>query len=462
VSRDATAGTSSRYAWYGLGLLLCVYFNSWIDRTILNLLVGPVRDTMGLSDSQVGFLMGPAFAIFYILAGLPLGWLADRMSRRWLIVVGQALWSLASVAFGLARAVTGLVAARIGVGVGEASLSPAAYSLITDMFPRRLLARAMSVYSVGIYIGGGLAFLAGGYLLEVVQGAATFELPLVGERHGWQVVFFLVAAPTVPLTALLLATFREPRRIDRDVDGGPVRQAVEVTTIEFLPYFREHLGALAGHSLSVGLLACAGYGATAWMPEFFIRMHGWARADVGKALGLNLMISGSLGMLVGGALGDRWARRGVADAKLRVVLLAALGWLVFGPMVPFVSTGGLALALWVPAIFFEAMPWGVAAAAIQEIVPNQTRGQTSALFLLVLNVLGLGLGPQIIPLMTDYVFRDEAKLYLSLFTVTTTARVAAVGLLVWTLPRYRRALADCGQFVSGLRERSEGAERVRE
>jgi len=431
------AQTPSWHAWYGVILLLGVYVSSFIDRTILTLLIGPIRETTGLSDSEVGFLIGPAFAIFYTIAGLPLGWLADRVSRVWLIVVGQVFWSLASVSFGLGRSFRELAVARIGVGVGEASLSPAAYSIISDLFPLERLARALSVYSMGIHLGGGLASILGGLVIDWAGEAASLRVPLLGERYVWQVVFFGVAAPTIPLTILLLTTFREPKRRE----SATRAEVVSVSTGDFVRYFRANAGAFLCHNFGFGLLALSGYGALSWIPEFFVRIHGWDRAFVGKAVGLNSMIVGVAGLYFGGFVGDHLARRGRTDSKVLVGLIAVLVWLPFGVLLPFAPTGTLAFALWVPMTFAAAMPWGAAAAAIQEAVPNQMRGQAAAIFLLVINLVGLGLGPQILPLVTDYVFRDEMQIHLSLLTVTTTAEVAGFALLVLALPRFRRAIA---------------------
>lgn len=427
----------SWHAWYGVILLLGVYINSFIDRTILTLLVGPIRETTGLSDSQVGFLIGPAFAIFYTVAGLPLGFLADRVSRVGLIVAGQAFWTLASVSFGLGRSFRDLALARIGVGVGEASLSPAAYSIIADLFPLERLARALSVYSMGIHLGGGLASVLGGFVIDWAGQASSFRLPLVGERHLWQLVFFLVALPTIPLTLLLLTTFREPERRE----SGPLTEAVPVSSGDFLRYFRANAGAFLCHNFGFGLLALSGYGALSWIPEFFVRIHGWDRGFVGKAVGLNSMIVGVAGLYFGGFLGDLLARRGRADSKILVGLVAILIWLPFGLVLPFAPTGALAFALWIPMTFAAAMPWGAAAAAIQEAVPNQMRGQAAAVFLFVINLVGLGLGPQILPLVTDYVFRDEMQIHFSLLAVTATAEAGAFLLLLLALPRFRKAIS---------------------
>jgi len=438
------AQTPSWHAWYGVILLLGVYVNSFIDRTILTLLIGPIRETTGMSDSQVGFLIGPAFAIFYTIAGLPLGWLADRASRVSLIVVGQAFWTLASFSFGLGRSFAALALARIGVGVGEATLSPAAYSIIADLFPLERLARALSVYSMGIHLGGGLASVLGGFVIDWAGDATSIRLPLVGERYVWQVVFFAVAAPTIPLTVLLLTTFREPERRESAVRG----EAVAVSTGDFLRYFRANAGAFLCHNFGFGLLALSGYGALAWIPEFFVRIHGWDRAFVGKVVGLNSMVVGVAGLYFGGFVGDLLARRGRADSKILVGLLAVLVWLPFGLFLPFAGSGALAFALWVPMTFAAAMPWGAAAAAIQEAVPNQMRGKAAAIFLFVINLVGLGLGPQILPLVTDYVFRDGMQIHLSLLTVTVAAEAGAFALLLLALPRFRRAIAYRDRWMS--------------
>ncbi len=399
---------------------------------------------MGFSDSQVGFLIGPAFAIFYTIAGLPLGWLADRASRRWLIVIGQVFWSLASISFGLGRTFIELALARIGVGVGEATLTPAAYSMITDLFPREKLGRALSVYSMGLQIGGGLASLLGGILIGWVGESASYQLPVVGERYMWQIVFFLVAVPTIPLTLLMMTTFHEPIRRDGD------SVARDIGPGEFLRYFRANAGAFLTHNLGFGLLALSGLAAFSWMPELFIRIHGWDRAFTGKAIGLNSMFVGIAGLYFGGWLGDRWARLGQIDSKLRVGIAAVALWLPFGILLPLAPSGALAFAFWIPMTFAAAMPWGAAAAAVQELVPNKMRGRATAVYLLVINLVGLGLGPQLLPLVSDYVFGDEMKIHFALLMVTVTAEIGAAILLMLGLSRFRRSLEYRDRWMSDM------------
>lgn len=426
------------YAWYCVILLTGIYVNSFLDRQVIGLLVGPIRDTMGLSDSQVGFLMGPAFALFYTVAGLPLGWLADRMSRRWLIAVGQALWSIASIAFGLGRSYTHLVAARIGVGVGEASLSPSAYSLIADLFPPRRLARALSVYGMGIYLGIGLALFAGGTIIGLTGEGATHVLPLVGERRTWQLIFFWVALPTLPLTLLLWLTFREPVRREA---GGAVSRQGELPIGAYVRYAADNRATVICSSLGLALLALSGQGGGAWMPELFIRIHGWERAWTGQALGVNTVVTGIAGVLFGGWLADRLTARGHTDARLRVAFLAAILWLPFGIALPLAPTGTLAFAALVPAYFAGAMPWGAAAAAVQEYVPNRMRGQAAAVFLFTINLVGLGLGPYLLPLVSDGILRDEMQIHLALLAVTGLAHVGAILVLGVGLKPFRDSLA---------------------
>lgn len=439
---------SDLYAWYCVFILLGIYLNSFLDRQILALLVGPIKATMGLSDSQLGFLMGPAFAIFYTIAGLPLGWLADRVSRGKLIAIGQLFWSIASVCFGLGRNYTQLLAARIGVGVGEASLSPSAYSLIADMFPPARLGRALSVYAMGIYLGGGLANVIGGMLSQYYAPSELHDFPFVGERLGWQVVFFMVALPTIPLTLLLL-TVKEPWRrgigMRRNAQGKLAPVAVPMS--QFARYWWANRGATLSHALGFALLSFSGYGAAAWLPAFFMRLHDWSPARVGATLGLSAMVVGPLGLLSAGWLADRWSARGMRDARMRVGLLACVLWFPFGIASPLMPTGELAFLMYVPAFYFASWSWGIAPAAVQELMPNQMRGQASAVYLFVLNLIGLGLGPWGLALVTDYVFADENQVHLSLLWTTTLAHVFAAVLLFMGLPAYRRSRENLERWL---------------
>lgn len=422
---------SSAYAWYCVLILMGIYLNSFLDRQILGLLVGPIRADMQISDTQMGFLMGPSFAIFYIVAGLPLGWLVDRMSRKVLVAIGQFFWSLASISFGLGRTYAQLLGARVAVGVGEASLSPSAYSIISDLFPPKRLALALSVYGMGIYIGGGMANLAGGYVLDFTGTGAVYDLPFVGERKSWQLVFFLIALPTIPLTALLLS-MREPirRGVGKIVGRDGTMQAAKVPVAEFFRYLRSNAKTVLSHNVGFAWLSFAGYGAAAWAPTLFIRVHGYEAPFTGKALGLMAILIGPPGLFFAGWLADRLRQRGYRDARIRVGLIAAVGSLPLAIAYPWVPNGTLALTLYAVSQFFAAMPWGVAPAAIQEMMPNQMRGQASAVYLFIVNLLGLALGPYILAIFTDYVFKDDMMINYSLLLAGLMAHVFAITLLI--------------------------------
>src|SRR5690606_31508962 len=198
-------------AWYAVVILVIAFVFSFIDRIIIAMLVDPLKQDLGLSDTQLGILQGLAFAVFYAVVGLPIGRWADRYSRRMIIASGIFLWSIMTAVCGLARNFWELFLARVGVGVGEAALSPAAYSMIADYFPKEKLGRAVGVYQAGAFFGAGLSFLVGGLIIQAVAKAGDISLPLVGAVRPWQVVFFVVGLPGV-LVALLMFTVREPAR----------------------------------------------------------------------------------------------------------------------------------------------------------------------------------------------------------------------------------------------------------
>src|SRR5271155_3117108 len=203
---------SSFAAWYSVAVLLLMYIFSFIDRTTISLIVEPMKRDLQISDTQIGMLQGLAFALLYTFLGLPIARLSDRHNRKAIIAAGVLVWSIMATLCGLARTAVQLFIARIGVGVGEAALSPAAYSMITDSFPRGKLGSAFGVYNIGITIGAGVAFLVGGIVVAAVSHpGASYTLPIFGEVRAWQMVFVVTGAPGI-LLPLLLLTFREPVR----------------------------------------------------------------------------------------------------------------------------------------------------------------------------------------------------------------------------------------------------------
>ncbi len=423
------------YAWYVVAILTLAYISSFIDRQILALLVTPIRRDLDISDTQMSLLMGLSFALFYTILGLPIGRLADSRSRRGIIAVGVALWSVMTTACGIAKTYTQLLFARVGVGVGEAALSPPAYSLIADYFPPQRLATALSIYSMGIYIGSGLALLLGGAILGIVSTAGTWRIPIIGDVFPWQTVFLIVGLPGVVISLLMFTVRELPRRhkLYAGPGGMPFREVVR--------FIRKNWRVYAPHNLGFALWVLMGQGTAAWAPTLFIRTYHWTPRQTGTRYGILVIVLGVLGIITGGRLADRLLRRGYTDAKMRVCLIAALSVAVFTLIYPLMPTGGWAMVFFAPVMFFTAFPMGAAAAAIQEVTPSEMRAQASSLYLFVANILGLGLGPTAVALFTDYVFHRDSALGYSLVIVCTLAVLGAAALFWATLRPYRAMVA---------------------
>jgi len=420
------------YPWFVVAVLMVTYVLSFVDRQILNLLVGPIRQDLEIGDTEMSLLMGLSFAVFYTVMGIPLGRLADTRSRRGLIVIGLLLWSVMTTLCGMARSYWQMFLCRIGVGVGEAALSPAAYSMIADYFPPERRATAISVYSMGIYIGSGAAMLLGGLVVHFVSGREDVLLPILGAIRPWQLVFVILGAAGI-IFSLAFAFVREPER------AGPSHSGPSFA--EVLAYLRRNRKAVLCHNLGFAAIAFASYGATAWTPTYFIRSLDMSAGMVGVIYGLLAMILGSLGVISGGQLTDYWIRKGHSDAALRVGLLAC-AVLIPGNIVFLLMPNAVAafIALAVPAFAF-AMPFGAAAAAIQELVPPRMRGQASAIYLFIISLIGLGLGPTAVAVVTEFGFGDDQALRWSLLITAVVALAIAMLVLQSGRAAYRNTLA---------------------
>ncbi|MBI5094483.1 MAG: MFS transporter [Candidatus Hydrogenedentes bacterium] len=418
---------------------MLVYVLSFIDRQILSLLVKPMRAALHISDFEMSLLMGSSFALFYTFFGIPLGRVADLKSRRSLIAAGVTVWSLMTACCGVARNYAQLLFLRMGVGVGEAALSPSAYSLISDYFPKERLATAISVYGMGIYIGSGLAYLAGGLVIGMASAQTHYVLPIIGQLEPWQTVFFVIGIPGL-MFALLVYTVREPRRgaMGGKDAGGKSNGAPSIR--EVAGYVWNNRGTFISHNLGFSLFALASYGCAGWIPAFFGRCHGWPPAQVGLWYGTIMMVFGSAGILCGGRLADALTRKGYEDAKMRTGFIAALAAIPLSMAYPLVSDGTVAMALLAPFVFALAMPFGVAPAAIQEMMPHSMRGQASAVYLFLVNLIGMGLGPSAVALFTDYVFHDDNAVGYSLLIVSVLSCAASALLLYKGMLPFARSM----------------------
>lgn len=412
---------STFYIWYVVGVLMVAYIFSFIDRTIFSMVVGPLRRDLNISDLQVSYLQGLSFVVFYTFFGILIGRLVDIYSRRTIIAIGFVLWSLFTTGCGMATTFPQMLALRMGVGVGEAALSPAAYSLVADYVPPQRMSTAIGMYGAGIYVGSGLSFLLGGLIRSYAATRGVSSLPLIGQIHPWQILFFVVGLPGV-LLAPLLYTIREPL-----TRGGSVHPTVPIRQV--FAYIFANSKTFLLHNIGFGLLSLASYASAAWVPEFYVRTFHWNIRTVGLVYGSIVMVCGSLGIIGAGRVSDYLRARGRANANLYVGMWIGIIWTPIHFLMFLAPSGGWATVWLVPACVLAAAPFGVAPAAIQQMMPPNMRGQASAVYLFILNLIGLGLGPTAVAWCTQHIFHRDEGLKYSMVIVATTATVLGAGLL---------------------------------
>ncbi len=423
------------YAWYVVFALTAIYMLSYMDRVILSLLVAPMKRDFGISDTQVGLMQGLAFALFYTLVGLPIGRVADTRSRRNLIAVGVVLWSFFTSLCSLAGSFWSLFLARMGVGVGESTLSPSAYSLIADYFPRELLSTAISVYYTGVFLGTSASLLLTGSVLDALAHTPVITVPLLGTMASWRITFLIVGLPGL-LFALLAYSIREPER------RNLVRTATGETQLGMQAAFNEisrRWKSLIGISLGSVFQAVPSYALISWTPTYFQRVYGWTPGQSGRGLALLLLTFGCAGMFAGGRISDRWQKRGIAEGPLRVGVVCGIGTLVL-PAAYLAPQSGYTFFLLMPGIFLLSLAMGTSAAALQRIFPNQVRGQVSAFYLFLLNLGGLTLGPLLPGYFDDHLFHNPNMIGASL---AITMAASAILMLVAFRATYRPYRKDC-------------------
>ena len=428
--------------WYAVGVLTIAYVLSFIDRSIIALLVGPIRADLGVSDTQLSLLQGFAFAIFFTTLGIPMALLADRLNRRNIIAAGIVFWSAATMLCGLAKSYGQLFLARVGVGVGESVLSPSVYSMISDLFPPQRLGRALAVYTVGAFAGAGLAFLIGGAVIGTVSSGASYSLPLIGELRPWQLVFLIVGLPGLPI-ALWVMTLREPLR--RGASGSAAPPSLRAALAALLSHMRRNRQTYVAHLLGFSLLGVVFNGTMAWFPAYLTRVFEVPPARSGFWIGSLLLVFGTLGVLVGGWLTDRGRQNGQLDSSMRVGLWSALCALPFCVGTTLTSSFTLCLIGFAGLMFFTSMPYGAAATAIQLVTPARMRATASSLYLCCLNLIGLGGGSTLVALFTDFLFRSDLAVGKSLALANGIVAPLAALVLWWGLPHFRRSAAALAQ-----------------
>jgi MFS family permease len=412
---------------YALGVLMLAYVFSIMDRQILSLLVGPIQQSLHVNDTWIGMLHGFTFAAFYSLAGLPIARLIDRGNRRKIIAVGIGLWCLATAASGLASEFWHLLLARVGVAVGEAVLLPGAVSLISDLFVPEKRGRALGVFGAGGPIGVGGGLLATGLVLGYFN-SHPLTLPLLGTLAPWQTTLMSIGLPGL-VVLLLMVGVPEPR-LKRNPRATRSTVASGVPMADVLGFLRANRRTFVAIVVGMGCYNAAVYGCGAWVPSYLVREFGWTYAKAGTVMGVIMCISSPLGVLGASWMGEYWRRRGVANGNLRVAIIASIALpvcatpLLLAPSamvaLPFLA---LCAALWV-CLF------GIGPALIVEIAPAPMRGQFIALFTGVLNLLGVGIGPLAVGVITDYVLVEPGAIGFSILIVTLIACALACPLLL--------------------------------
>lgn len=434
-----------RYSWYVVVVLMLAYVFAFLDRQILALLVEPIKADIGVTDFQMGLLLGPAFAFFYVTLGIPVGRIADRRSRRTIIGIGVAIWSLMTAVCGFAKTFMQLLLARIGVGIGEATLQPCAASLLSDYFPREKRGRAISVYSMGLGIGAGLALVVGGQVIASISAGSSLAIPLFGEIHGWQIVFLVVGLPGL-IVAALMFTVKEPVRRDRMiVDGQEVEQLPIKDVIAYMTARRQTYGT---HFLGLSIMSIIGNAYLAWLPTVFIRTWGMGIAEIALWYGLAVSVGGIIGVTLGGWLGDTLYRRGIKDGHMRVVLYGTVILIIAAVLVPLMPNPWLGLLLIVPHAIGSGMPTACGPTALMMITPNQLRAQVSAVYWFVISILGLMIGPTSVALISDLVFDGPSDLRYALSLVSFLVGTF-IWLLVINLKHYKQSVIEADRLAHG-------------
>jgi MFS family permease len=390
---------SSRYAWYMVIVLTIAYILSFVDRYILGLLIEPIKADLGLTDTQIGYLLGLAFSLFYATMGLPLGYLADRKRRTFLVAAGIAVWSLATAASGLAKNFWHMFAARMSVGAGEATLSPCTMSMISDSFPREKRGRPIAFYTAALSVGAGIASLVSAAVLTWAKSVPEISVPFIGAVAPWQFTFIIVGLPGV-LVALLMLTMREPTR-------------QRTTGTEMKPEFNvmlRHVWARRGVYLSfvsfVCLMTIVAY-SQGWMAPTFERTWGWPAEKYATINAIVLLAVGPLTVNIAGWLNDKLYAEGRKDAPLLIMIIGVLIMVPTAILAPLMPSPYMAMAILAINTAGIAMTSATGVTGLMNITPGEIRGQTVAVYYMMISLSGLLLGPGSVGWLSDNVFGNE-------------------------------------------------------
>jgi len=379
---DSAAAHARTMLW----ILLIVYIFNFLDRQIVNILAEPIKADLGLTDTELGLLAGPAFAVFYALLGIPIARYADKdgTNRVRLIALALAIWSAMTAVCGLAQNFVQLLLARIGVGVGEAGCTPAAHSLISDSVAPEKRSSAIAFYGLGVPIGSLLGLIIGG---------------IVNDLYGWRIALMLVGAPGLVLALVVLFVMREPRH-SRTAEA--VATAAAVTRLSTGEAMREIFASRAFIYILIAssVVAFLGYGKALWTISFFIRSHGLSTTEAGLSMAVVLGLAGAFGTWLGGKMADRFGARD----KRHILTFPAYGMAVAAPILflgYYMEDWRVAVALLIIPTILNSAYYGPAYACVQGLVRPQARAVAASIMLFGQNLIGLGFGPFLFGVLSD-------------------------------------------------------------
>ena len=438
---------SPAVAWYATIILAVLYWLSILDRFIISLLVDPIKRDLGITDVQFSLLHGFAFAITFALFGLIAGAMADRFSRRWVILASVSIWSIATTACGMAQTFVHMLIARVGVGAGEAGLNPSATSMLADLFPRDRLTSATAVYAIGATAGSGTAYLFGGYIVDLVSQVEFFTLPIIGEVRSWQAVFFIVGVPGAFLSFIILSV-PEPARRNRQEITQNTGSSTSVFSsygklIRFIRtrprFFACHYGGFMFASFILG-------GGGAWYPAHMARTFGWEAGRIGLTLGLTLVASGVSAKLICGYRVDALYRRGWRDAQLRwyascLLIATPVGILATTSDNPWIFLSGTGVFL----TLMSSLP-ACYVTSLNLVTPNELRGAGIAFFSATAGLVGIAGGPLLVALISDHLLDGPSSIGMAMaIMMIIFCPLAAVLLRLGCRPM-RKAMIEAEQY----------------
>lgn len=417
-----------RQAWTATFVLALASMFAQFDRVVFNLNVEPIKTAFSLDDTKFAILQGIAFGLFYVLCAIPIGRLVDRYQRRIVLSVSLAFFSIASMCSGLVKGFGQMFVSRMGVGVGEASITPCGLSMLSDLFPPNKLGRAISLFLISAPLGVGLGFIAGGKLIgELNLYAQGNALPF--GLAPWQFSFLLVSLPGLLLVPFAFLLPEPVRKGPGSQSPLSIKQVVDVLKV------RKH--ALVFLFSGFSMQAIMNFAYNIWTPALFARVYGWSSAEIGLAFGLIMVTFGVSGVYFAGWLSDKLAQKGETDSHLRISAYAAIGFGICGCLAPQMPSAWMALCLLAPAMFLISMPVPCVGIALQLILPNRARGQISGLYFTINGLMGLAVGPLIIGIMNDFVFTGPGDIRYSLSVVIGICAPLMCGLLLKALKPYR-------------------------